>query len=178
MDTKQLILLKSFGLFLENGYRNTSMSDLVKETKMSKGAFYHYFKNKENLYQEVINVFFLSYYERVDWKENESLNISEIELMIKEFYSSFVPEIMAITEKGMSRYFIMFFEAYEIYPKFKDMVRVLYKELKERLTEEYKKEGVKKPKIEAIKLIAKYEGILFWFAIYPEGEVNKMIAEL
>lgn len=126
METKQLILLKDFGLFLENGYRNTSMSDLVTVTKMSKGAFYHYFKNKENLYHEVINVFFLPYYERIDWKENKSYDSIEIESMIKDFYSSFVPEITSITDKGMSRYFIMFFEAYQTHPEFKDAIKNFY----------------------------------------------------
>ncbi len=178
MKTKEIIIEIAFKLFLNKGYKNTSMSDLVKETKLSKGAFYHHFKNKESLYKEVIDTYFLAYYNQIDWKSTKKLDVTEIELMIKEYYSSFVPEIISITEKGMSRYFIMFFEAYETYPKFKEIVRNLYKELKDRLTEEYKKEGIKSPKIEAIKLIAKYEGILFWFAIYPEEKVNKMIAEL
>lgn len=178
MKTKEIIIEIAFKLFLDKGYKNTSMSDLVRETKLSKGAFYHHFKNKETLYKEVIDTYFLAYYAQIDWESTKHLNVSEIEAMIKEFYSSFVPEIMAITQKGMSRYFIMFFEAYESYPKFKETVRGLYRKLKERLTEEYQKEGVKKPEIEAVKLIAKYEGILFWFAIYPEEKVNKMIAEL
>ncbi len=178
MKTKEIIIEIAFKLFLDKGYKNTSMSDLVRETKLSKGAFYHHFENKETLYKEVIDTYFIAYYDQIDWKSTNNLNVSEIELMIKEFYSAFVPEIIAITEKGMSRYFIMFFEAYESYPKFKDTVRVLYKELKKRLTEEYKKEGIKKPEIKAVKLIAKYEGILFWFAIYPEEKVKEMIAEL
>jgi len=178
MKTKEIIIEIAFKLFLDKGYKNTSMSDLVRETKLSKGAFYHHFENKETLYKEVIDIYFLAYYAQIDWKSTKNLNVLEIELMIKEFYSAFVPEIIAITDKGMSRYFIMFFEAYESYPKFKDTVRVLYKELKERLTEEYKKEGLKKPEIEAVKLIAKYEGILFWFAIYPEEKIKEMIAEL
>lgn len=178
MKTKEIIIEIAFKLFLEKGYKNMSMSDLVKATKLSKGAFYHHFKNKDTLYQEVIDTYFLAYYSQIDWNSTKNLNVSEIELMIKEFYNSFVPEIIAITEKGMSRYFIMFFEAYETYPKFKNIVRKLYKELKDRLTEEYIKSGIKKPEIEAIRLIAKYEGILFWFAIYPEEKAKKMIEEL
>ncbi|MFT6802889.1 MAG: hypothetical protein ACJA2N_002080 [Salibacteraceae bacterium] len=84
-------------------------------------------------------------------KSTKNLTIAEIELIIKEFHHPFVPEIIAVTEKGMSRYFIMFFEAYENHPKFTDMIRVLYKELKDRLSEEYKKEGVEKSEIDAIK---------------------------
>ena len=178
MKTKDIIIEISFKLFLEKGYKNTSMSDLVRESKLSKGAFYHHFKNKEMLYKQVIDTYFLAYYAQIDWKSTENMNVSEIELMIKEFYIAFVPEIVAITNKGMSRYFIMFFEAYESYPIFKDTVRSLYKDLKKRLTEEYKKEGLEKPEIEAVKLIAKYEGILFWFAIYPEEKAKEMIEVL
>ena len=178
MNTKEKIIEIAFRLFLDKGYKNTSMSDLVKETKLSKGAFYHHFKNKESLYKEVIDVYFLAYYAQIDWKTADKLNVAQIELMIKAFYSSFVPEIMTITQKGMSRYFIMFFDAYEIYPNFKDIVRNLYQNLKILLTKAFKEEGKADPEIEAVRLIAKYEGILFWFAIYPEEEVARMIKKI
>jgi TetR/AcrR family transcriptional repressor of nem operon len=34
------------------------MSELVKESGLSKGAFYHYFSSKEQLFEEVINHFY------------------------------------------------------------------------------------------------------------------------
>ncbi|TQI67324.1 TetR/AcrR family transcriptional regulator [Clostridium sp. KNHs216] len=36
-----------FDIFMKNGYENTTLSLIVKELKISKGALYHYFTTKE-----------------------------------------------------------------------------------------------------------------------------------
>lgn len=64
MDTKEKILSTSFKLFVNNGYHNTSMQQLVETSKMSKGAFYHYFKGKNDLYRQVINQYFFVFLQR------------------------------------------------------------------------------------------------------------------
>ena len=53
--TKQLIVNTAFGLFYENGFKTTSIDKIMKVTKMSKGAFYHHYKNKKELGLEVIS---------------------------------------------------------------------------------------------------------------------------
>ncbi len=178
MDAKERILLDAFGLFLNNGYKNTSMTDLVKQTKLSKGAFYHYFKNKEEIYKSVIDRYFLIFYEQIDWNETNNKSTQEIEIIIKKIYFQFVPEIMKITKKGMSSYFIMFFEAYHSYPKFKETVREIYFNLKNVLEVAYKNENSKNPSMDAIRLISKYEGLIFWFSIYPEENINELIENI
>ncbi|WP_067147691.1 TetR/AcrR family transcriptional regulator [Pseudotamlana agarivorans] len=52
--TKQHIVHEAFKLFYENGYKATSINDVMKATKMTKGAFYHHYKNKQQLVLEVI----------------------------------------------------------------------------------------------------------------------------
>lgn len=47
--TRKLILEKSFQLFYKNGFKATSISEIMKATGLSKGAFYHNFKNKEEI---------------------------------------------------------------------------------------------------------------------------------
>ena len=178
METKDRIIETAFKIFLTQGYSNCAMSDLVRETKLSKGAFYHHFKSKEAIYKRVIDTYFLSYYEQIDWSEIEDKSSKEIEQIIKEFYFQFVPEIMKVTDKGMSSYFIMFFEAYHIYPKFKKTVREIYNSLKDILEVAYRKEKSKNPPIDAIRLIAKYEGLIFWFSIYPEEKINELITKI
>lgn len=37
------------------------MKDIVEHTKLSKGAFYHYFSSKEQLFEEVIDYFFADF---------------------------------------------------------------------------------------------------------------------
>ena len=43
------ILDQAFELFLSRGYDNTSLNDIIAEGGISKGAFYHYFRSKEEL---------------------------------------------------------------------------------------------------------------------------------
>ena len=47
--TQDLILNKSFELFYRKGFNKTTIPDIMKETSLSKGAFYHHFKNKKRL---------------------------------------------------------------------------------------------------------------------------------
>jgi AcrR family transcriptional regulator len=47
--TKQFILEKVAPIFNKNGYSATSMSDITEATKLTKGAIYGNFKNKEEL---------------------------------------------------------------------------------------------------------------------------------
>tara|TARA_B100000780_G_scaffold67537_1_gene44649 strand:- start:4476 stop:5081 length:606 start_codon:yes stop_codon:yes gene_type:complete len=54
--TQDLIINTSFELFYENGYNATSIPDIMKETCLSKGAFYHHFKNKHEIGEKVIKV--------------------------------------------------------------------------------------------------------------------------
>jgi AcrR family transcriptional regulator len=47
--TRMHILEKSFGLIYQNGYQATSIDKIIKTTKVSKGAFYYHFKDKEKM---------------------------------------------------------------------------------------------------------------------------------
>lgn len=56
--TKDNILISSFRVFLEKGYEKATLNELVKASKVSKGAFYHYFKGKEELFDATIEKYF------------------------------------------------------------------------------------------------------------------------
>ncbi|ADV49983.1 regulatory protein TetR [Cellulophaga algicola DSM 14237] len=53
--TKQLILNESFKLFYSNGFKSTSIDKVMLATKLTKGAFYHHYKNKKELGIAVIS---------------------------------------------------------------------------------------------------------------------------
>ena len=42
-------------LFIEKGYDNVSIDEIIKKAKMAKGTFYYYFKSKDELLDVVIN---------------------------------------------------------------------------------------------------------------------------
>ena len=47
--TRNLIVETAFQQFYKNGFKATSVNEIMKATGLSKGAFYHNFKNKDEL---------------------------------------------------------------------------------------------------------------------------------
>jgi len=53
-SSKDKILAVALELFAQNGYQGTSIAQIAKKAKISKGLMYNYFKNKENLLEEIV----------------------------------------------------------------------------------------------------------------------------
>ena len=52
---KNKILRAAYTVFVEKGYSDTTMDDIVKKSKMSKGAIYHYYDSKKTLFLSLID---------------------------------------------------------------------------------------------------------------------------
>ncbi len=52
-ETVNLILNTAARLFMEKGYDRTSLQDIIDETKLSKGAIYHHFISKEDIFDKI-----------------------------------------------------------------------------------------------------------------------------
>ena len=52
-ETVDLILNTAARLFLTKGYDKTSLQDIIGETKLSKGAIYHHFASKEEIFVRI-----------------------------------------------------------------------------------------------------------------------------
>ena len=53
--TRLSILEKAFELIYAKGYQTTSIDDIIATTKVTKGAFYYHFKNKDEMGISIIN---------------------------------------------------------------------------------------------------------------------------
>lgn len=84
---KQRILAAALKLFVEQGYFNTNVPDLSRESKCSVGSIYHNFKNKEEiasaLYAEGLSAF-------RNTVEQALIKSDDIELAIKCLVKSFL----------------------------------------------------------------------------------------
>lgn len=58
-NARERILEQSFLLFLAHGFEATSMSEIVRATGMSKGAVYHHFASKDELFTAAIDRYFV-----------------------------------------------------------------------------------------------------------------------
>ena len=47
--TRLNILQKAFTLVYKNGYRATSIDEIIATTQVTKGAFFYHFKNKDEM---------------------------------------------------------------------------------------------------------------------------------
>ena len=71
--TKEAILRESFKLFLAKGYDGTSVPDIERAAKITRGAIFHHFANKEDIFKQSADYFVLSFLEEVNYGE-EYLN--------------------------------------------------------------------------------------------------------
>lgn len=53
--TRLDILEKAFGMIYVKGYQTTSVDDIIASTRVTKGAFYYHFKNKDEMGIAIIN---------------------------------------------------------------------------------------------------------------------------
>ncbi|MBN2611969.1 MAG: TetR/AcrR family transcriptional regulator [Bacteroidales bacterium] len=54
-DTKEYIVDQAYKLFLSHSYEAVSISDISKSVGLTKGAIYHHFLNKEELFMAVVD---------------------------------------------------------------------------------------------------------------------------
>lgn len=51
---RQVLLTKSFPLFADRGYASISMRQLAQELAVSTGTLYHYFANKQEIFEQMM----------------------------------------------------------------------------------------------------------------------------
>lgn len=79
--TKSRIVKAAWNLFYKNGYDNTTVEDIIKLSKTSKGTFYHYFKGKDALLSTLSDLFDQKY-EEINNTLDQSLSSKEKLLLL------------------------------------------------------------------------------------------------
>ena len=90
--TSQKILKTALKLFVKKGYHGTSIADISKAIRLTKGAIYFHFRNKDALLRSVLQEFESMYLDRMI-KEAESQEGRAIEKVrrLLRFSLNFVP---------------------------------------------------------------------------------------
>ncbi|CUX24073.1 TetR/AcrR family transcriptional regulator [Clostridium sp. C105KSO13] len=79
--TKDRIVKAAWTLFYKNGYDNTTVEDILKLSKTSKGTFYHYFKGKDALLS-TLSVLFDQKYEEINSAMDPALSAKDKLLLL------------------------------------------------------------------------------------------------
>lgn len=121
-NTREKILSEAFKLFLKRGYNGVSMNDLVKSSGLSKGAFYHYFSGKEELFREAVTGSFFAAMGDMKYQPDESASLRENLLGLVKFKAEVFKKMLRHT--GMktidSGYFTLIFEGAARSPAFRE----------------------------------------------------------
>lgn len=75
-NTKEKLLSKAFHLFITKGYR-VGISEIVKAAGVSKGALYHYFHNKDELFEASVKKYFFNETDNYGIVDDSKLGIKE-----------------------------------------------------------------------------------------------------
>jgi AcrR family transcriptional regulator len=125
MDTRELIIQKSFVLFLKNGIKEVSINEIIQSCDLSKGAFYHHFESKEQVYMEVLNRFFFFYFRKQNVFYSVDIPLKE---KLERFERSFlVPykEIAGLLKADqLTTYFRFLFQAASNYETIRKRVNI------------------------------------------------------
>jgi AcrR family transcriptional regulator len=167
MTARERILEAGFGSFLAHGFDGTGLNDILSATGLSKGAFYHHFRSKQALYEEVIARFFPPSFEHIDWAAHALLDAVEQRRAILAMYDSVI-ETSAANGANLVRYFALFFDSLDRLPAFRRSIEAAYAKAIQALAEAIAcEEGVSPGEGErrASDFIAVLEGRLYLWAV-------------
>ncbi|MCX6271112.1 MAG: TetR/AcrR family transcriptional regulator [Bacteroidetes bacterium] len=113
---KDNIIDRAFGLFLNQSYEAVSISDISKAIGVTKGALYHHFLNKEDLFKAVIDKYLiikdLDYIdEAITLKEHIQQTINKASLSVQHLFNNNFPFVPI-------NYISLFIDAFRHYPGF------------------------------------------------------------
>jgi TetR/AcrR family transcriptional regulator, transcriptional repressor for nem operon len=127
-STREIILQKAFMLFLQNSYDSMSMIKLQEETGLSRGALYHHFKSKEQLFIEVIEKFYIA----TPTTPNKPLDIHTLYGFYHDYFEHVIGVFKILRESMQAtnpdsdfNLFSLGLEAMKRYPGFREKIRTI-----------------------------------------------------
>ncbi len=173
-DKKNNILMAAVKVLTRKGYFSSTMDDIVAESKMSKGAIYHYYSSKKDVYLAVIDMWEIQTQELLapaaDEKSSanaikELFNLLAKQLKIDGSFFNCLPTLWAIArhdddfKKKMQK----------VYNRFQRFIELII--LKGIESKEFVNLRPNNAQTSALSLILNFEGI-FWFNIFSSKYVD------
>ncbi len=125
-ESKEHILKVALILFLQKSFKAVTMKEIVEKTGLSKGAFYHYFSSKEELFNEIIRTFYLKMmtveFEKFDQESFRGFYYDYVDHVMREFME--LKSLLNDTnDEDDINYFLLIFEAMNIFPDYNEVVK-------------------------------------------------------
>ncbi|MBI6873285.1 TetR family transcriptional regulator [Clostridium aciditolerans] len=121
-NTRKHILDVTFKLFLQKSFKEVTLKEIVEKTGLSKGAFYHYFTSKEQLFLELVNDVFSSVLDvPYDQFSKDSLYHFYI-----DYINYYAENLKQQNEEGSVpsfNYISLIFDAIKLFPDFQERLQ-------------------------------------------------------
>lgn len=128
------ILKTAFILFLQKSFKEVTLKEIVERSGLSKGAFYHYFPSKEQLFHEIVDTFYFTNM-KIDFDSFNKNSFYEfyhdvLKYSVKKFM--YLKEFLNDTnDEDDITYFTLVLDAVKLFPGFNEMNKKLHaRELK------------------------------------------------
>ena len=86
-ETHNKILNISTEMFAARGYEAVSLRDISKAAGIKEPSIYHYYKNKEALWEDVLSRFETGYRHYFDWLREENKDVDSPEALLDNFFN-------------------------------------------------------------------------------------------
>jgi TetR/AcrR family transcriptional regulator, transcriptional repressor for nem operon len=123
-NTKDFIIDEAFKLFLNHCYEAVSISDISKSIGFTKGALYHHFKNKEELFKSVVDKYLILPEINVDVNSISLTEFLEVSFTHSE---KFIRTLF--TSAGIFSpisYLAFFSDAFRHYPSYAEQTNIFF----------------------------------------------------
>jgi AcrR family transcriptional regulator len=173
-NKKNAILDAAIKVLTNKGYYSSTMDDIVKESKMSKGAIYHYFSSKKDVYLAVIDMWENQTQELLAPALDEKSSAKAIkklftllakQLKIDGSFFNCLPTLWAIARHDSDFKTAM----QKVYNRFQKFIELIISRGIE--SKEFVNLKPENSKTSALSLILNFEGI-FWFNIFKSKYVD------
>ena len=175
-DKTELILNSALKLFADNGYHSTSISQIAKNAKISKGLIYNYFKSKEALLHDIMLRGLKDF--------TKALVVKDINNIKKQEIINFIDRSLNLLKTNVDFYRLYFSLVQQgiIVSLFEKEMLEIFSEIFNTIAMYYTQKGEKKPYIKTRFLIATIDGIAAHYLLdinnFPINEIRYFVIEL
>ncbi len=85
ISTKDKIINAAWELFMEQGYEDTTIHEIIETSQTSRGSFYHHFRGKEDLLFSLAYNFDIDY---IGWEETIDPSMNSLDKLL--FFDAYV----------------------------------------------------------------------------------------
>lgn len=117
-DRKEQIIYKALELYLLHGYENVSITDLQSALDMGRGTMYYHFKNKDEIYVEIVNRFFLRPKQEM-LRLKEDIRVPEMIEALLRYFRFLEESLMELENRNIntSNVIMLLYTAYHRFPE-------------------------------------------------------------